>query len=420
MKVYIRVITNIILLIFLCQFHFSQVFNNRLKTIVIDPGHGGHDPGAVYGGVKEKDITLSIALKLRDLIRDYLPDVTVILTREKDEFVELYKRTKIANDNKADLFISIHVNASRKKESYGFETYVMGLSKSESNLEVAIKENSVILKEQNYKELYDGFDPYSPEAYIIFSLYQNANLDLSIFFGNLLQNEFKKLNFEDRGIKQAGFLVLWKTTMPSILIEIGFLSNEKERNFLKNNKNHLIIAKMILNAIIKYKNSLERTNISLLSYKNDEKELKNLLFSPDEGSITLNEIQKTSSDSFICVSEKFNKDSVLLNNDSLKKSIKNILNEVYNDTIYFLIQIMSSSKRINRKNFPINLKIEEFFFDNSYKYMCCRTKTYQEAVEKISEIRKIYPDAFIVSILNGRRISIQQALSIINERNGKN
>ncbi|PIP54350.1 MAG: N-acetylmuramoyl-L-alanine amidase, partial [Bacteroidetes bacterium CG23_combo_of_CG06-09_8_20_14_all_32_9] len=170
------------LLIFINFNSFAQTSENKfhIKTVVIDAGHGGKDPGAVGNKGKEKNITLAVALKLGKYIETNFKDVKVIYTRKTDEFIELFKRAQIANINKADLFICIHVNSSKKKESFGTETYVMGLHKTEGNLEVAMTENAVITKEDNYQNQYEGFDPYSPEAFIIFSLYQNAYLDQSL------------------------------------------------------------------------------------------------------------------------------------------------------------------------------------------------------------------------------------------------
>ncbi|MCF8388407.1 MAG: N-acetylmuramoyl-L-alanine amidase, partial [Bacteroidales bacterium] len=187
----------------------------RIRKVVIDAGHGGRDPGALGKNSREKDIALSIALKTGGYIEKYLPDVEVIYTRKSDRFVELHKRAQIANEAQADLFISIHCNANNSSQPYGTETYVMGLHKSQANLEVAQKENAAILKEEDYQAEYEGFDPESPEAYIIFSLFQNAFLDQSLEFASLVQNQFKeRVGLRDRGVMQAGFLVLYRITMP--------------------------------------------------------------------------------------------------------------------------------------------------------------------------------------------------------------
>ena len=224
-------ISVVVLIILLNNYVFAgkPLKNNKLNLVVIDAGHGGHDPGAVGLISKEKDIVLSLALRLGKMIESNFSDVKVVYTRKTDEFVELYRRAEIANEIHADLFISLHINSNDSPVPYGFETYVMGLHKSQANLEVAKKENAAILLEDNYKASYDGFDPNSPEASIIFSLYQNAFLDQSLDLSMRIQQQFtKRIKSKDKGVKQAGFLVLYKTAMPAILIESGFLSNPKE------------------------------------------------------------------------------------------------------------------------------------------------------------------------------------------------
>lgn len=204
----------------------------RIRTIVIDAGHGGHDHGCMYGGANEKDITLSVSLLVGKMIQDSFPDYKIIYTRSSDSFVELHERASIANRNSADLFISIHVNASKSVSAYGTETYAMGLYKTQGNLMVAKRENESVLLEKDYQQNYDGFDPNSPEGHIIFSIYQNQFLSQSLSFASMVEQKFKSTERYSRGVKQAGFLVLWKTTMPSVLIETGYLSNAIERKFL--------------------------------------------------------------------------------------------------------------------------------------------------------------------------------------------
>lgn len=214
---------------------YSQDFvtSYKLTKVVIDAGHGGHDTGALGKDAREKDITLAVALKLGKLIETNCPDVTVIYTRKTDVFIPLDERTAIANKAEADLFISIHVNSNPSSRPYGAETYVMGLHKSAGNLDVAMRENSVITYEKDYTTKYEGYDPNSAESFIIFSLMQNAYLDQSLNFASKIQNDFcERGQRKDRGVKQAGFLVLWKTAMPSVLVELGFLSNPQEEKFL--------------------------------------------------------------------------------------------------------------------------------------------------------------------------------------------
>jgi N-acetylmuramoyl-L-alanine amidase len=232
--------------------------NFRVKTVIIDAGHGGKDPGAVNGKTYEKDIVLAIALKLGNLIKTNLKDVKVIYTRDTDEFIELYERANIANRNKANLFISIHCNTGPLVSMIGTETYAMGIEKNRSNLEVSKRENSVVILEENYLAKYDGFDPNSPEGNIIFSLYQNAYLDQSLNMAAKVEKQMRyKAKRNSRGVKQAGFLVLWKTAMPSILIETGFLSNPDEKKYLCSDTGQTNIANSVLKAFMEFKSELE-------------------------------------------------------------------------------------------------------------------------------------------------------------------
>ncbi len=231
----------------------------RMKTIVIDPGHGGHDSGCLGSHSKEKEVALAISLKLGKYIEENFPDVRVIYTRKTDVFVELVERAEIANRAKADLFISIHCNASTNKVAYGTETYAMGLHVSEANLNVAKRENSVILLEENYEQNYGGFDPKSTEAYIIFSLYQNVNIDKSLTLASKIQTQFEeRMKKFNRGVKQAGFIVLYKTNMPAILIETGFLTNKEDEAYLSSDTGQDLVASAIYRAFREYKEELEK------------------------------------------------------------------------------------------------------------------------------------------------------------------
>ena len=232
----------------------------KIRTVVLDAGHGGKDPGTIGKSLKEKDVVLKIVLKLGEYIEKNLPEVKVIYTRKTDKFIELTERAAIANRNKADLFISVHANAIANPKTYGTETWVMGLHKSEENLAVAKRENSVILYEENYQEHYEGFDN-SPESYIMFSLMQNAYLENSLKLADRIEKQFKdKANRHSRGVKQAGFVVLYKTATPSVLVEAGFLSNETEEKFLGTDSGQDLIASGIYRAFKEYKSDVESIN----------------------------------------------------------------------------------------------------------------------------------------------------------------
>lgn len=229
---------------------------NAVKTVVIDAGHGGKDPGCIgHGGEYEKNIALNIALKLGQFLKDSLPNVNVIYTRTDDHFIELWKRADIANKNKADLFISIHCNASTNKSAHGNETYVMGLHKTDDNLNVSKRENQAVTLEDNYQENeeYLGYDPNSEEGHIILSLFQNAHFQQSLMLAENVQTKFKEnILMRNLGVKQAGFLVLWKTSMPSVLVETGFLTNPKDYSFLNSHFGQEKTAWSIFKAINHY------------------------------------------------------------------------------------------------------------------------------------------------------------------------
>lgn len=244
-------------IILLASYTPLEIRDYRVRTIVIDAGHGGKDPGCLGANAREKDIALDIALKLGELIQHNIPDVKVIYTRKDDNFIELHERAGIANRNNADLFISIHVNSGPVGQ-YGTETYCMGLHKTESNLAVAQRENSSILMEKDKDAHYDGFDPSSPQSYIMFSLYQSANMNNSMALASKVEGEFQNtLKRKSRGVKQAGFLVLWKTTMPAILIETGFITDTTDSNVLTSETERMNTAWGIYTAVETYKMDME-------------------------------------------------------------------------------------------------------------------------------------------------------------------
>ncbi|MFT4876663.1 MAG: N-acetylmuramoyl-L-alanine amidase [Bacteroidia bacterium] len=259
--------TKFILLFFLITISIlgtSQPLNllkSSIKVVVIDAGHGGKDPGCHgHSKINEKDVALDIALKLGKIIEENLPDVRVIYTRNDDRFIELWQRAAIANRNKADLFISVHCNAHTNSTLNGAESYVMGIHKTNGNLAVSRRENESLQLEANYQESghYSDFDPDSPEAQIILSLYQNSFLGHSIELASTLQDKVKaKGSLRDLGVNQAGFIVLWKTTMPSVLVETGFLTNAKDEAYLTSEKGKNESARNIFEAVRDFKVKLE-------------------------------------------------------------------------------------------------------------------------------------------------------------------
>lgn len=359
----------------------------KISKVVIDAGHGGRDPGCLGSKTKEKDVTLSIALKLGGLIKKNFPEVKVVYTRNTDVLVELFKRARIANESKADLFISIHCNANPSENPYGAETYVMGLHKSQANLEIAQKENASIFMEDSYSNNYDGFDPASTEAYIIFSLYQNAYLDQSLGLATKVQAQMKeKAGMSDRGVKQAGFLVLYKTAMPSILIETGFLSNLKDESFLSSAKGQELIALGIYKAFKTYKNELE-------------------------GNTTLsNQNELKSKDTDVTYQQIVNDTAVTAKDTSIKVIKKN--------EIVFKVQFAASSvkKPVNSPDFKGLKDVQTYFNKGLYKYVTGSEPTPDSAMTLLEKVRGMgFKDAFLVAFLNGERISPQEAMKLIKK-----
>lgn len=236
---------------------------SKIKTVVIDAGHGGKDPGALGKYSKEKDIALIVALKTGGYIKENFSDVKVIYTRTTDKFVGLHMRGEIANKNNADLFISIHCNANNSSKIYGTETYVLGIedNRTKRNMDVAMKENAAILLEDDAGDKYDNFDPNSPESLISLTLFQDVNLDQSLNIADKIQKQFtERVGRKDRSVHQAGFLVLWKTSMPSVLIELGYLSNPTEEKFLRSKEGQVFMASAIYRAFKEYKREYEKEN----------------------------------------------------------------------------------------------------------------------------------------------------------------
>jgi N-acetylmuramoyl-L-alanine amidase len=244
-------------------FSLSASASDNVKrwVIVIDAGHGGNDHGAIGFFSSEKDITLAVALKVGEDIKENISNATVIYTRKSDKFIDLRERANIANKNKADLFISIHVNSTNSKNAIGTETFVMGLTKDKENLEVAMKENELIFLEKDYSTKYEGFDPKSPESFITFTLTQNIFKEQSIDLASKIQSQYKdRISRLDRGVKQAGFWVLFTTAMPSVLTEIGFISNPSEEKYLNSIQGQDNLSSAIFRACRDYIKEIDSKN----------------------------------------------------------------------------------------------------------------------------------------------------------------
>lgn len=353
----------------LCSPHILA--QNKTYVVVIDAGHGGKDPGGVSNGYKEKNVALNVTLLLgKELAKN--KDIKVVYTRKKDVFIGLWERGRIANKAKADLFVSIHCNTVANSKPYGTETFVLGLASSKQNLEIAKKENAVILLEDNYKEKYKGYDPNSPESFVGLTLIQEENLDKSLAVASEVQKNFKNnLKRKDRGVRQNNFVVLHQTYMPSILIELGFLSNKTEGRYLSSSKGQKQLANQIGKAIRKYFNQ-----IKLNTVVNDGTDIVDIP-KKDDNPIELDRDDATQKD------------------------------------VLFKIQIASSKKRIKTKsyNFKGLKNVERVRVGSYYKYYYGHSSNYQETKKAFGKAKKKgFASAFIVAFMNGEKVPLAQAL----------
>ena len=368
------------ILLFLCILACSYpVIGNTINdrfTVVIDPGHGGNDPGAIGTRGKEKNINLNVARKLGRLIEDNCNDTKVVYTRKSDIFVPLHRRAEIANNAKANLFISIHTNAVAKKNSYvkGTETYTLGLHRTEENLEVAKKENSVILIEDDYKQRYAGFNPNSSESYIIFEFMQDKNMSQSVNFATLIQQNFKSYNRIDKGVHQAGFLVLRETSMPSVLVELGYISNPSEETYLLSDKGTTDLANAIYRAFINYKGNSSKIKPTTVT-SNTRQEIT----TPKE-------------------------------EEETKETSK----------IKFKIQILASDRVLpqNSKQFK-GLKPVSWYKENGLiKYTYAEDEDYNKILKiKRKIVDPKFKDAFIIAFKNDTKININKAIKEFKNNN---
>jgi N-acetylmuramoyl-L-alanine amidase len=363
----------ITIVVFPCQ---SQNANNGIKKIVIDPGHGGKDPGNLGTGrykETEKHIALDISLLFGNYVKEAYPDIEIIYTRKtNDKFLELHERTQLANDNNADLFISIHCDAWTSPNAYGAGVYVMGMSKLKANMDIAMKENAVIYLEDDYKQNYEGFDPNSPESYIVFSLTQNTYLGQSLQIAEEVQQQFAtRANRKSRGVKQAPFYVISRANMPSILIETGFLTNPKEEDYLNSKQGKVYLASAIFRAFRSYKESIDMASIQV-DNKEQNKEKKI-------------EIKKEGI-------EKVNP----------KKP-----------SIIFKVQIGTYLKEMKNSERFKDIIAEEEVVNETYKYFVGNTKSKEQADKlRINMVNKGFNGAFVIALKDGIRINVKEALSL--------
>lgn len=375
----------ILLMSFLWLLSFSTVhaqnnedFFGSLNTVVIDAGHGGKDKGCLGATSYEKDVALAIALKFGAYLEETYPNLKVIFTRKTDIFIELAERAEIANRNHADLFICIHANAA-SSSAYGTETFVMGIAKNQANMRAAERENSSILLEDNYKERYENFDPNSPESYIALTIMQSAYQDHSVHFAELVQDQFReRVGRRDRGVKMAPFLVLHQTTMPSVLIETGFLTNLNEEKFLNSDIGQDYIASAIYRAFKEYKSDIETKSKAMVFNEVDEKDP---------------------------LTEKKNGHV-----HSLKQNEK--------EGLVFKVQIATTSRKL--ETLPRNFKglegVEFYDAGGLYRYTYGNADSWEEASKLEKQVKvKGYEDAFIIAFYNKKRIGVGEAIKLLKK-----
>ncbi|MCO5233454.1 MAG: N-acetylmuramoyl-L-alanine amidase [Chitinophagales bacterium] len=371
-------------------------FNNleaqeyKVNTIVLDAGHGGQDVGAKgAAGSYEKLVTLQVVLLLGQKIEKAFPNVKVIYTRKTDVFIPLSERASIANRNKADLFISIHCNSTTNRTAFGTETFVLGQHKTDDQFDVAKRENSVISYEKDAENIYDGFDPNSPESSILMSLNLNAFLEQSMYFADKIQHQYTHvLNRSNRGVKQAGFVVLYRTTMPSVLTEIGFLSNPSEEKYLVSSNGQDEIAESLFQAFKEYKNSIENTK---------------------SGSVSQNiNVNTAPTNTTSSTNQEVGQVPTVSNTNSSTTDKKT----TSSSSVIYKIQIAVTSQLLNIKQAPYN-SIKSLSFEkqnNLYKYLAGNFGNYSDAKKEMDFIRSLgFKDAFIVVYSQGVRLSANEA-----------
>lgn len=403
-----------ILYTFICLWLLSSplcISNSWAKdfVVVIDAGHGGHDPGAVGKISKEKNINLNVALKLGNMIKKNCDDVKVIFTRTKDVFIPLNRRAEIANNAKADLFISIHTNAlANNRTAKGASTWTLGLAKSDANLAVAQRENSVILYESDYKTRYAGFNPNSAESYIIFEFMQDKYMEQSVHLASLIQKQFRHTcKRVDRGVHQAGFLVLKASAMPSILVELGFISTPEEERYLNSEEGTGTLAKGIYRAFLTYKkeHEIRLTGVSRTIIPDDEEMSENELAAqqpkeekPDSAPDQTELVQAKPQQRPITVESATN-----------------------SGEITFKIQILTSSSPLTKNDKRLKgLKDVDYYKEKGlYKYTYGASTDYNKVLRSKRAITDKFKDAFIIAFRDGEKMNINAAIAEFKKKRNK-
>mgnify|MGYP002761814946 CR=1 FL=1 len=402
----------------MCMFVMTSLAANKRFTLVIDPGHGGHDAGALGAISKEKNINLAVALRFGKYVEQNLPEVRVIYTRKTDVFIPLNERANIANRANADLFISVHTNAlPAGKVARGFETYTLGMHRAKDNLDVAMRENSVISMEKDYQQRYQGFDPRSSESYIIFEFIQGKNMERSVELARMIQRGVcDGANRPDKGVHQAGFLVLRETSMPGCLIELGFITTPDEERLLNNDSRVDDIARGIYEAFAKYKNKYDRS-VSVPYRAKDSEDVNIPKIVPDQEPAPKTRVvtrgkqpkreEATPEQPKREVKKQEPKKDV--KKQETKKDVKKA--EVA-DAPVFKLQIFVGSRNLRKgdAHFKGETDYDSFQEGNLVKYTLGASTNYNEIYRLRKEKLEKFPEAFIIAFKNGQKYDVNQAI----------
>lgn len=402
----------------MCMFVMTSLAANKRFTLVIDPGHGGHDAGALGAISKEKNINLAVALRFGKYVELNLPEVRVIYTRKTDVFIPLNERANIANRANADLFISVHTNAlPAGKVARGFETYTLGMHRAKDNLDVAMRENSVISMEKDYQQRYQGFDPRSSESYIIFEFIQGKNMERSVELARMIQRGVcDGANRPDKGVHQAGFLVLRETSMPGCLIELGFITTPDEERLLNNDSRVDDIARGIYEAFAKYKNKYDRS-VSVPYRAKDSEEVNIPKIVPDQEPAPKTRVvtrgkqpkreEATPEQPKREVKKQEPKKDV--KKQETKKDVKKA--EIA-DAPVFKLQIFVGSRNLRKgdAHFKGESDYDSFQEGNLVKYTLGASTNYNEIYRLRKEKLDKFPEAFIIAFKNGQKYDVNQAI----------
>lgn len=397
-----------LLLALMCMLVVTAFAANKRFTLVIDPGHGGHDAGARGAISMEKNINLTVALRFGKYVEQNMPEVRVIYTRKQDVFIPLHERANIANRANADLFISVHTNAlPAGKVARGFETYTLGMHRAKDNLDVAMRENSVISMEKGFEQTYEGFDPKSSESYIIFEFIQGKNMERSVDLARMIQRSVCDGGCRpDKGVHQAGFLVLRETSMPGCLIELGFITTPDEERLLNDNAKVDDIAKGIYEAFAKYKNKYDRS-VSVPYRAADRQESTLPKIVPDS-------YKEEAESRKVKKQEPVRKTRAAKTDDSDRKAdtVASQSRNAPKDAPVFKLQIFVSSRNLRKgdAHFKGETEYDSFQEGNLVKYTLGSSTNYNEIYRLRKEKMEKFPEAFIIAFKNGEKYDVNQAI----------